>query len=292
MAFIEVFLLVVTIFMSTFIFFINGSEFLWRGNPPHPPILDSSYLSAYHLLLVRVALGWVVWASCLIIYFDEEGLALDVATRDKKVKRVVLRGLERFSPFTVWSWALIGWYMFFVSLAGFAEHFKNDALLAYTSTAAYKYLCLVLFEVSFSAAFLVSSIVTYVLIPICTREGVPVAAFYRPFSLLFHNANVVIMATECLLNKLLFNPYHFIFVVMYGTTYVVFSWFWFQRKGIFYYFFLDYSHKFALALHVGLICCVATFFFLGWGISSLRGAGVAAQVGIVAITGLCMKLRQ
>ena len=189
---------------------------------------SSSKLNSLQLLWFRLFSGVVIWFSCAYIYLDRDGLTLDVATRDKLIKRMVLHGFERFSPFTVWCWSLLGLYFFMVSVAGIADIMNNEILLAITSSSPYVRMCTVLFEVSFSVAFLVSSIVTYVLIPGCEKQGVPVDAFYKPFSLLFHNANVVFACLESLINTITFVPSHFVFVVLWGTMYVVFSWAWFR----------------------------------------------------------------
>ena len=230
MTFRNVQLLMVFVFVCSalFIFFIPHG-YMW----PEQNILrpsSSSKLNSLQLLWFRLLAGTVTWFSCAYIYLDRDGLTLDVATRDRKIKRMVLKGFERFSPFTVWCWSLLGLYFFMVSVAGIAEFMHNDMLLAITTSALYVQACTVLFEVSFSVAFLVSSIVTYVLIPGCERQGVPVDAFYKPFSLLFHNANVVFSCLESLVNTITFVPCHFVFVVLFGTMYVVFSWLWFRYE--------------------------------------------------------------
>jgi hypothetical protein len=39
--------------------------------------------------------------------------------------------------------------------------------------------------------------------------------------------------------------------------------YWFTRTGVFYYFFLDYRHKWAVVSYLALIGAVAGFFALG-----------------------------
>ena len=275
---------------TVFVIFLPQDQ-MW---PRQSIILPSSAskLNSSQLLCFRLLAGSVIWFSCAYIYLDKDGLTLDVATRDKLIKRMVLHGMERFSPFTVWCWSLLGFYFFLVSVAGVADIMNNDILLAVTTSSTYSGICTILFEVSFSVAFLVSSIVTYVLIPGCAKQGVPVDAFYKPFSLLFHNANVVFACLESLINTITFVPSHFVFVVLWGTMYVVFSWVWFQYKGVFYYFFLDYEQPRSVLLHLGLIAVVGLFFFVGLALGSLREGGILANVVMVVLTGCVMKIRR
>jgi hypothetical protein len=61
---------------------------------------------------------------------------------------------------------------------------------------------------------------------------------------------------ELIANKIPFNVTHFPFIVFFGQFYVVFSWELFKRIGLFYYFFLDYEGKHAVALQLGLLFAV------------------------------------
>ncbi len=112
-------------------------------------------------------------------------------------------------------------------------------------------------QVSFSCAFLVTFIVSFVLIPGIKKQGLPVVHFFKFFPLLFHNANIMLMITDTLLSKTKFCLWHFPFAVLFGCCYVVFQWYWFQVIGVFYYFFLDYHGSYAVLWHLGLIVVVS-----------------------------------
>lgn len=294
----NVVILVVTIVCgSLFCLQCIPEEELW----PMQSINQSKYIGPFPLLLLRILMGFLIWGTCLFILVERTGLQLDVALRDGRVKHVVLIGLERFTPFTVWCWSLLGIYHVLVTLAGTAEMLQKyqyvgplvDILVTLTTSTLYVRLTTVCFQISFSMAFLVSSIVTYVLIPGCKSQGIPVDLFYQPLPLLFHNANVVVVVMEGLLNSIHFVPAHFLFVVLFGTAYVVFSWWWYEVKGVFYYFFLDYEHKRAVLLHLGLITCVAIFFFVGLGINTLKeGGGLLGKVAIIVMSLAVMKVRR
>eukprot|EP01047_Picozoa_sp_COSAG01_P011289 COSAG01_NODE_493_length_16327_cov_5.632879_15_plen_118_part_00 len=84
-----------------------------------------------------------------------------------------------------------------------------------------------------------------------------------------HNANIVFMVGELLLTGLPLHPLHFIFAVLYGCTYVVFSWVWFHQTDVYYYFFLDHRKRLAVVMQLGLLAALALFYMLGWMVSVL-----------------------
>lgn len=107
-------------------------------------------------------------------------------------------------------------------------------------------------------SFLVSIIVTYVLIPDSKKRGDAVNILFKPVALLTHNANVVFMVFELLTNRLQFNAWHFIFAVSFGLVYVVFSWFLYSQIKVFYYFFLDYERKDCIIVYTSLASVVSS----------------------------------
>ena len=122
----------------------------------------------------------------------------------------------------------------------------------------------VLFEVAFPIGFVVSSIVTFVLIPFAKTAGLPIDNFFVTTALLMHNANIIFMTLEFVLNKVPFAVWHFPFIVLYGMAYIVFSWAWHAHTRYFHYFFLDYRRKGAVLWYLALMLVVALFFFMGY----------------------------
>ncbi len=125
----------------------------------------------------------------------------------------------------------------------------------------------ILFEVSFPVAFIVSSVVTFVLIPTAKKNNLPVHHFFLVPALLMHNANVAFMVFEIIANRLHFVLLHFPFTLLYGMAYSLFSWYLYQHRGVFYYSFLDYGRKGALYWYIGLIGGMGVFFLLGYAMS-------------------------
>jgi len=115
----------------------------------------------------------------------------------------------------------------------------------------------VIYEISFSMAFLVTIVVTFVLIPFGKAKGAPIDVFFKVPALIMHNMNVIFMVIETITSKLTFHSMHLPYVILFGCSYVVFSWIWYQIKGVFYYFFLDYEREKAVLFHIGLITMVS-----------------------------------
>jgi len=82
-----------------------------------------------------------------------------------------------------------------------------------------------------------------------------------------HNANILFMLIEFLLNDLPISFWHFPFILTYGLIYVMFSWVLYHYRGYHYYFFLDYTKPYALYWYLGLFAIVLFFFVLSYGVS-------------------------
>jgi len=136
-----------------------------------------------------------------------------------------------------------------------------DKLIGAKWVESYCAITWVAYEVSFAVSFLVSIIVTYVLIPDSSKRGDAVNILFRPVALLTHNANVMFMVFELLVNKLQFNATHFTFAVEFGLLYTIFSWYMYSRIKLFYYFFLDYNRKDNIVVYLGLASIVSNHYY-------------------------------
>ena len=115
----------------------------------------------------------------------------------------------------------------------------------------------VAFEIAFGTSYLVTTVVTFILYPRHIKDGVDHMSLFEFFNVLLHNANVLIMAVEFLLNKMPFAFAHFPFIVFFGQLYVLFAGWLYSRIGVFYYFFLDYEAPYAAFLQLGLLFLVS-----------------------------------
>ena len=249
----------------------------------------SSVVPPSALLVFRVFCATIIWSLNAFLLFDSGGLKLDVQMRDGTNKKVFLKHGERFTPFTVWCWVCQGLYFGLAVLLSLSHEGYVD-LKQYTplvSSTAH-----ILFEISFATAFLVSAVVTYVLIPATIKRKLPLDNFFMPLPKIMHNANVVFISMELILNKIDFNFSHHPYLLFYAMAYVVFAWAWFEVKGLFYYFFLDYVRPDALAWHVALLVLLLACFAAGYLASTAVHAGsVPATVALLIGTFLVIKVK-
>lgn len=161
-----------------------------------------------------------------------------------------------------------GIYFTFAGIASVLYATQSTTLLSTTATTSSITLLTasswILYEISFPIAFLVSLVVSFVLIPMAKIDEIPVDVFFHPLPCIMHNANIFFMTIEFLLNDLHFFPTHVIFVLLYGIAYVFFAWYWHRVKGIYYYFFLDYTRPLAVFFYLGLLFLCAMLFVTGY----------------------------
>lgn len=217
----------------------------------------SQSITSTGLLVFRLIATLCHWWSIFYIYFDRHGLHVTVLARGGEKVKLHLKHFERFTMFTVWSWVLQGVYFLLASLYSIllvCFPSSGDYFLSQTNNLSN--ITWILFELSFAAAFLVSATVTYVLIPGLRSRNMPTDTFFLFFALLFHNANIILIVIDALLNDIPVNPWHVPFGMLYALSYVLFSWYWFRVKGVFYYFFLDYEPKYAMLWYMAILLVV------------------------------------
>lgn len=220
-------------------------------------IVSSRVVGTGIIFTYRSLFALVVLVTNSYVLFDSAGLTMTLSTRTGSSVSVHIKHLERFTTFTVWSWTLIGVYFGIVSLCSIITVY----LPGWTVPQLLLQFAWILFEVQFSISILITVVVTFVLIPGGKSRGLPVNNFFKITPLLMHNANVIFMLVESILNDIPFQMNHIPFALLYGLTYVAFSWAWFQYKGVFYYFFLDYGRPWAVLMYMGVVLAVSLSLF-------------------------------
>jgi len=201
------------------------------------------------------------------------GLELDFAgTSDFLISAVVTINILRYCCPLLSQ----GYYFLMAAYCSFCIHFRtvddaSSSLKPYfvEPSVTFCFITWVLFEVCFPIAFLVSSIVTFVLIPHAKKANLPTDNFYVIIPLIMHNANILFMALEIIANQIPFSVWHFPFLWIYGIAYCVFSWIWNHYHGYYFYFFLDYTRPGAIVWYIALLSIVGLFFSVGFGASYL-----------------------
>ena len=179
---------------------------------------------------------------------------------------------------------------FFFVVAGyccFAKHFEgeNSSVAAYfpTPPEILVHSATILFEISFPVSFVVSSLVTFVLIPHAKKAKMPIDNFFVFVPLVMHNVNIAFMAMELVINKIPFIPWHFPVILIYGMAYIVFSWVWNHCHGYYFYFFLDYTRTGAVLWYIALMIIVGIFFFVGLASSMLMNSSTSIVPSLVSV---------
>lgn len=148
-------------------------------------------------------------STSLYVLFDPVGVRLTARKLDGSEVQVHFNGLRRFVTFTTWSWILQGLYFGLVTVL-------QLRLMSNTSpwhTFAIE-LAEILFELNLSVAMLVSSVVTYVLIPSALKAGMNANLLLGIPALLMHNANLLFIVSEVLFNQVEVRMHHLPFVLL------------------------------------------------------------------------------
>lgn len=218
-------------------------------------ITTSEFVSSNVLLLIRFIFALVINGSLFHIVTDKNALEITVSLSTGGLKTVKLLGFDRLSTFTLWCWTLQGVYFTLacccslsLSPSSLSSSFPETLLLNVTW---------VLFEISLALAYLVTFLVTFVLIPAAEAKEIP-HKFFTPMPVLCHNANAVFMAVDLLLNRLPMPFPHIAFIQLFGLAYVLFAWRLHAKRGIFFYFFLDYDRPYGVCWYLGLFVAVRT----------------------------------
>lgn len=184
--------------------------------------------------------------SVAVYVFIVLGMAISRPVLTNKVgKPQLLGGITVLATFTMWSWTLIGVYGLVTGTvsaceaAGVEMSGKLADVLARSIWVA--------FQVLTSMAILVCLVVWLVLVPVMPA----LAQSFVPLSA--HNMNVVFMVAEMLLNRMPFVHSHVLFGFYYGSTYIVFSWFYCLATGVVFYFFMDWRKPIVLGGYTVLI---------------------------------------
>ena len=219
----------------------------------------SELVSLPLLLSLRLLCASVALYTLLSVYFNRAGLRMSYQGSTVHISR-----LRRWTTFTVWCFTAL--FLYF-ALAAFCSAMllagRGEQIPAAVAQAA-----LILFAVSYPVNFLVTAVMSFVLIPTALRTDFPVTRMFRWRPLIMHNGNVLMMQLAMLIAPPPVSLAHLPYALLFGCAYAIFSWLWFHRTGVFYYFFLDYRRPYAIAAYLGLLAVLTLFYGLGYGLAS------------------------
>lgn len=231
-------------------------------------------------------LTMAVGASSLMIwhYLDPDALKVRYTVLGRPEFPVLHReflGVQRWSTFT--SWSNLSCTMFLCSAA----------ILGFCGPEPPKALCMVnqvFWELTFPLAFFVNIVVSFVLIPQIKkmRDWQKLKRMLRLKPQLLHNGLAIAGAVEAMLATPPMKLSHFPVLVLFGSMYIVFAWYFFHQTGIFHYMFLDNRFKYEPLALVLLLILLAVIYFAGSVALNYAADSWPARLAIVvAALGTC-----
>jgi hypothetical protein len=217
-------------------------------------VAGSGFIPLGAVVLFRFACAAVALYTLLCVYCDQEDFELRYGDA-----KVCLRRHSRWTTFTLWCFTLLFFYFTLAAYcSGAAFVGRGDVVPSGIVMAT-----LILFEVNYPMSILVTTVVTFVLIPVARRHNDPISHMFRWRSLMTHNGNVLMMQLAMLSAPPPITLAHLPYAVLFGCCYAIFAWYWFWRTRVFYYFFLDYRRPYAIVAYLGLLTFLTMLYGLG-----------------------------
>lgn len=203
---------------------------------------------------------------------------------------IPLKGLKTQTPFTSWSWLMVGIYSTLSSgIALLVAYDRKDLISLWMLRVA-----LISWETAAPLAALVSTVVRYAIWPRVLEAGSDTSSLKNWRNMFAHNLNSVFCLTELfLLGGLPLRVSHASLAPLFGCVYILFTWnmtnSWadVDKDGAqFIYFFFDttlpgYTPTIAL---MALVVVLATFFLLFFCASYMSDTASSGLIGHIIFT--------
>ena len=233
----------------------------------------SVYMTDVQLLAIRFILMFFVLGIVYHMVSDKNGFKVRLANPAGELITFRQYGWQRITAFTTWCWTLQGVYFALVSgltiLKNWFPQVLDNSSFCKDNMWLIVRIVWSMYEVSFAMAFMVTVVVTFVLIPVAEKKGLPHDNFYVFFTICMHNFNTAFMVFELFFNRMPIALEHTILCFYWGYAYVFFSRYWYKMHGYFYYFFLDITKPLAPVFLVGLNGIYSLFMVMGHYIDKL-----------------------
>ena len=250
-------------------------------------VSSSEILSTSGIALYRSILALVCFSTIASIILDPKGMTynlLDYETKLYGPKRIT--GTTRMSAFTMWSFTLMGVYFAVSSYSSWSYHFGWEVGNWTVRVVP------ALFSSAIASAFLVTTTVTYMLIPEANQRGDNIAHYFKWDSQLMHNGNVIFILIEMVVSDIELGLWYVSYPVIFGCFYVLFSAFNARRSGIYFYDFIDPRLNGSHIIHMVLLGVMSMHFILALAVQSLAEVNFTSyMLTLVAICYLATTFR-
>lgn len=225
-------------------------------------VADSAVLSPLWLGVLRGAAALFVLLVVLSLTLSPAKSQSETTLDDREIF-LSISGLWRLGGLTQSGWILIGLYLgasSAITLSVWAS--PEDA--AHKLPSSWACGANSLLGVAFGFSLLITTVVTFVLVPGEHSEGRSVAGYFNLHDLVLHNANVALMTLEMLVGGLHVDFGDIAFVVLFGCTYLVWHQFIrFRYTRTLIYPFLSWKSPHAFKVASALVAALCIFFVLG-----------------------------
>jgi hypothetical protein len=275
--------LVGAICISSIVHFSQAGALKWATTPAH--IASSSVVSHRVLTFWRLAAAAGVSALSINRCLCSSTGALE--DLDRKTRTFTYDGIWRFQGLTGWSWLLINAYFL---LAAAITIWPGAAPLVPSVGAN---VAQALLGTAFAFALLVTTVVTFVLVPNRHANGLSIAEYFRFQALVMHNANVALMGAELWLSGLPVHLHQLPLALSFGVLYLCYhNGFRFLKTRTLLYFFLNWTRPDALRILLVLLGTFGAFFTSGHVLSlALRKYTTWGPAALALALASIMKVR-
>ena len=251
---------VATLCVSSLIWSTRKGALRWAATPwqaARSPVLTAGVLIAWRVAAAIGITSLTVARACRA----STGVLEDL---DRRGRGFRYSGIWRFQGLTSWSWLLINAY--FLLTAGLTVQPSPSKHAASVVAGA----CRALMGSAFAFALLVTSVVSFVLIPSRRDRQIGLSEYFRPQALVMHNANVALMGVEVWVSGMAVQLHQLPLALLFGCLYVTYHNGWrYQRTRTLLYFFLNWTRPDATRTLVVLLALFGGCYWVGYAASAL-----------------------
>ena len=261
-----------TIVMLFALLYYIGASGTLEATPLQSQVAGSKYVPGILLALFRTAAAVLAIFTVVSICIDEDGgLSLPLFYDSRQKREVVMRGVHRLVPFTVWSFVVFGLYFTIAAASSWVLVLGGEVPKWALASAP------IAFATACGTALLVTVVVTFYLIPSNAAKGFDVSKYFEWYELVMHSGNVIILGVELVLGGIDITLGMVAFPVLFGVAYIGFAnAYAVFGGGIYMYDFLDPRLRSGPIIHLILLLLIFGFYCVTLVLDALADWNIVA----------------